>query len=216
MNIRRWTIVASATLLLISIAGPEMALAQVGKSQGLLDANTASEKELLALPHVDAKVAKTILEARPFGSITALNKHLLDQKLTQAQANEIYAKAFIHINLNTATREEILLIPGAGRKMAHEFDEYRPWKTWSQFDKEIGKYVGKKETARLAQYCFIPLNVNKATDEDLASIPGLTQETIKLIAKGKPWKSINDLEKELAKTAGDKEAKRIARYLVAV
>jgi hypothetical protein len=26
-----------------------------------------------------------------------------------------------------------------------EFAEYRPWKTWAQFDKEIGKYVGQPE-----------------------------------------------------------------------
>ena len=51
----------------------------------------------------------------------------------------------MHINLNTGTREEILLVPGAGKRMAHEFDEYRPWKTWAQFDKEIGKYVGAEK-----------------------------------------------------------------------
>ena len=39
---------------------------------------------------------------------------------------EFYTKAFIHVNLNTATREEILLIPGAGRRMTIEFPEYRP------------------------------------------------------------------------------------------
>ena len=27
-----------------------------------------------------------------------------------------------------------------------EFMEYRPWKTWTQFDKEIGKYVGADAT----------------------------------------------------------------------
>ena len=47
-----------------------------------------------------------------------------------------YEKAFVHINLNTATPEEILLVPGAG-SMVHEFDGPRgrpmpiPWKTSS-------------------------------------------------------------------------------------
>lgn len=66
-----------------------------------------------------------------------------------------YRSAFIHINLNTATREEILLVPGAGNRMAREFAEYRPWRTYGQFDKEIGKYVGEKETARLWRYVTI-------------------------------------------------------------
>ena len=38
-----------------------------------------------------------------------------------------------------------MLIPSAGKRMAHEFEEYRPWKAWAQFDKEIGKYVDAKE-----------------------------------------------------------------------
>jgi DNA uptake protein ComE-like DNA-binding protein len=67
------------------------------------------------------------------------------------QNDELYRKAFIHVNLNTGTREEILLIPGAGNRMAREFAEYRPWKTWAQFDKEISKYVGQPETDRPKQ-----------------------------------------------------------------
>ena len=53
------------------------------------------------------------------------------------------------------TAIRILLIPGAGNRMAREFAEYRPWKNWAQFDKEIGKYVGAKEVARLWRYVTI-------------------------------------------------------------
>ena len=33
--------------------------------------------------------------------------------------------------------------------------EYRPWKTKAQFEKEIGKYVGAREVARLWRYVVI-------------------------------------------------------------
>ena len=46
-------------------------------------------------------------------------------------------------------------IPGAGPRMVREFKEYRPWKTKEQFEKEIGKYVGPKEVARLWRYVVI-------------------------------------------------------------
>ena len=94
------------------------------------------------MPHMTPAIAKALVGDRPFKSITELNTFLLGQGLTPGQAMEFYRKAFVHINLNTATREEILLVPGAGTRMAREFAEYRPWKTWAQFDKEIGKYVG--------------------------------------------------------------------------
>ena len=47
--------------------------AQVGKPQNLLDANTASDKELVALPHVTPALAKTIIDRRPFSSIKDLD-----------------------------------------------------------------------------------------------------------------------------------------------
>ncbi len=138
------------------------AAAQVGKSLGVVDANTVSEADLTKMPGMTPAIAKALVAARPFDSITALNTFLLGQKLTQEQANALYRHMFIHINLNTATAAEIMLVPGAGKRMAHEFEEYRPWRSYAQFDKEIGKYVDAKEVARLAQYTFIPLNLNTA------------------------------------------------------
>ncbi len=136
-------LIAAALLAVAATAVP--AAAQVGKSLGVVDANTVPEKDLLAMPHMTPAIAKGLIEKRPFASITDLNAYLLSQKLTQEQANEFYGKAFVHINLNTATAAEILLVPGAGKRMAHEFEEYRPWKTYAQFDKEIGKYVDAHE-----------------------------------------------------------------------
>jgi DNA uptake protein ComE-like DNA-binding protein len=103
-------------------------------------------------------IVKGMVAKRPFKTIIELNKLLVEQKLTTEQAREFYRKAFVRINLNTGTKEEFLLIPGVGSRMSAEFMEYRPWKTWGQFDKEIGKYVGQKETDRLKQYVFIPTN----------------------------------------------------------
>ena len=59
------------------------------------------------------------------------------------------------INLNTASDEEILSIPGMGPRMLHEFKEYRPYTSMEQFRREIGKYVDKAEVARLEQYVTI-------------------------------------------------------------
>jgi DNA uptake protein ComE-like DNA-binding protein len=127
--------------------------AQVGK---LVDPNTASESDLAQLPNMTPAIVKGMIEKRPFKTVVELNKYLLDQKLTADQAKEFYRKAFVPINLNTGTKAESLLIPGVGARMSAEFEEYRPWKTWTQFDKEIGKYVGQAETDRLKQYFFIP------------------------------------------------------------
>jgi DNA uptake protein ComE-like DNA-binding protein len=146
------TIVCAVALSIALLASP--ASAQVGA--GLADPNAAAESELAQLPHMTPAIVKGMIERRPFATVVDLNKFLLDQKLTAEQAREFYRKAFVKINLNTGKREEFLLIPGVGSRMATELMEYRPWKTWAQFDKEIGKYVGQQETDRLKQYVFIP------------------------------------------------------------
>ena len=115
--------IGAAVLALAVMAMP--AAAQVGKSLGVVDANTAPEKDLLAMPHMTPAIVKGLLEKRPFASITDLNAYLLSQKLTPEQATEFYRKAFVHINLNTATAAQIATLPGIGEKAAERIIEYR-------------------------------------------------------------------------------------------
>jgi DNA uptake protein ComE-like DNA-binding protein len=149
-----FAMLALALALVVTHAPPGAAQT----AAGLIDPNTATESALQALPAMTPAIVKGIIERRPFKSVVELNKFLLEQKVTPEQAREFYRKAFVPINLNTGTREEFMLIPGVGSRMSAEFMEYRPWKTWAQFDKEIGKYVGQVETDRFKPYVFIPAN----------------------------------------------------------
>ena len=140
----------------IVTASASAAFSQSNQSgQALLDLNAASEQQLSTLPSMTPAIAKALVAKRPFASITAANAFLLSQKLTQAQATELYGKAFVRVGLNKGTREEFMMIPGVGSRMAHEFEEYRPWKSQAQFEKEIGKYVDAAEVARLWRYVVI-------------------------------------------------------------
>lgn len=191
----------AAAALTITAAAP---LAQVGKSQGVMDINTMSESDIAGLPNLTPAIAKALVAKRPFLSIVDLNTFLLGQGLTADQAMAVYPKAFVHINLNTATPEEIILVPGAGRRMVREFPEYRPWKTWAQFDREIGKYLGRGDVGaanaqKLAQYTFIPMNANTAGDADLMTVPGATQAWVAKFKAGRPYKAAADVEKTAGK-----------------
>jgi DNA uptake protein ComE-like DNA-binding protein len=205
---------AVITVLALALTLNASLHAQVGKSLGVVDVNTASEAHLAGMPSLTPAVAKALVAARPFESVLALNTFLLGQKLTQEQANAFYQKGFIHINLNTASAEEILLVPGAGKRMVREFGEYRPWKSWAQFEREIGKYVDAKEVARLAQYAFIPVNINTAADADILSIPGAGARMVREFKEYRPWKTQAQFEKEIGKYVDAKEAKRLWRYVV--
>ena len=141
--------------LALSLALASSASAQVGKSE-LINPDLASEKELVALPRMNAGLVKSVIEQRPFMNMASLHG-LLAKSLSKEQLNQLYGKMFVQLNLNSASEEEILLIPGLGKRMLHEFQEYRPYRTIAQFRKEIGKYVDQKEVARLEQYVFVPV-----------------------------------------------------------
>jgi DNA uptake protein ComE-like DNA-binding protein len=139
------TVVASAAL---------GAQAPASTATPLLDANTATEAQLAAIPQLGPSLAKTILSRRPFKSITELDA-LLTPTLSRPQITEVYGRVFVRVDLNTGTDAEILLIPGLGNRMLREFKEYRPYKAIEQFQREIGKYVSKEEVARLERYVVI-------------------------------------------------------------
>ena len=135
------------TIVLVLCAAISIANAQ----SGVLNANTAAAEEIAGLPHMDMILAGIVINNRPFVTIGELH-HLLSSDLDEEQLEDVYGQLFVPVNLNDAKRSDILLIPGVGGRMAHEFEEYRPYSNIEQFRREIGKYVDEAEVARLEQY----------------------------------------------------------------
>ena len=148
-NLIQTALTALAVAGLVAVAG-----AQTGKPVTIVDANTITVTELAKLLHMNAELAKAVIAKRPFKTIKDLDMAL--SSLTKEQRAELYSKLFVPINLNTATDEEILLIPGMGNRMLREFKEYRPYESLAKFHREIGKYVNDTELARLEQYVMVP------------------------------------------------------------
>ncbi|HEX6042158.1 hypothetical protein [Longimicrobium sp.] len=119
-----------------------------------LDPNTATAEQLLTVPGFDQALADAVIAGRPYADMTAVNK-VLSTRLNEDGLKQAYTRLWKPLNLNTASREEILLVPGVGARMAHEFEEYRPYRNIEQFRREIGKYVDDAEVARLERYVTI-------------------------------------------------------------
>jgi DNA uptake protein ComE-like DNA-binding protein len=186
--------------------------AQVGKNQNIADPNLADRAAFRSLPHVTDALADAIIAARPFTSATALDS-VVAKTLGAAERTELYARLFRQINLNTATREEIMLIPGMTSRMAHEFEEYRPYTSLEQFRREIGKYVDATEVARLEQYVFVPLNLNSASAEALMTIPGMTNRMVHEFEEYRPYTSMEQFRREIGKYVDEKEVARLESYV---
>jgi len=205
-------LVAAVSLMMLGFGGSSALHSQVGKNEDLLNPNRISEEELVALPHLDAALVDKILAQRPFLKMADFDV-LLKPALSEAQRDELYRRLFVPLNLNATTREEILVIPGVGSRMAHEFEEYRPYRALAQFLREIGKYVSDKEVARLEQYVFVAIDLNTASDEDILSIPGVGKRLLHEFKEYRPYKSMVQFRREIGKYVSDKEVARLERFV---
>lgn len=117
----------------------------------VLDANTATAEQLSNVAGVSPALAQAIVAGQPYSTVADLNRTLI-ATLDADEAAMVRTRVFVPVNLNTATREEIELIPGMNDRMVGEFLEYRPYDDMAEFDREIGKYVDEEEVARFRTY----------------------------------------------------------------
>ncbi len=198
--------------LALTLGVASVTQAQVGNNNGVLNPNLASADEMAALPHMTAEIASAIIEHRPHLTMLPLNE-MLSQHLSDEQREELYTQLFLPINLNTASEEEILLVPAVGSRMAHEFDEYRPYRALAQFRREMGKYVDDEQVAAYEQYVFVPIDLNSASDEDILSIPGVGDRMLREFKEYRPYRSIEQFRREMGKYVDDDEVARMERYV---
>ena len=118
---------------------------------GVADANTATAEQLAAMNGMTPERAAAIVAGQPYATVTDLNAVLV-ANMTPEEATATLSQLFVPVNLNSATREEIALIPGMTDRMIGEFLEYRPYADMNEFDREIGKYVDEAEVARFRNY----------------------------------------------------------------
>ena len=119
----------------------------------MLDPNSATPEQLRAIPQLDSARAGAIVAGRPYSDMIAVERVLTG--MSEADRDSVWTKLWMPIDLNTATDEQILLIPGLGDRMLREFKEYRPYTNIEQFRREMGKYVDSTEVARMERYVTI-------------------------------------------------------------
>lgn len=186
--------------------------AQVGENLGLVNPNLASEAELAAVPGLPAAAVPAIVAGRPYLRMSELHRVVARHASAEAFPT-IYAGLWLPIDLNDVTDEEILLIPGVGSRMLHEFEEYRPYAGLGVFLREIGKYVDDAELARLAQYVYVRIDLNTASEEAILSIPGVGARMLHEFEEYRPYASMAQFRREIGKYVDDAELSRLERYV---
>ncbi len=119
-----------------------------------IDLNDVTDEEILLIPNVGNRMLHEFEEYRPYEALIEFHREI-DKYVDDDELAHLEQYVYVRIDLNTASREDILSIPGVGNRMLREFQEYRPYEAMSQFRREMGKYVDDDEVGRLARYVEI-------------------------------------------------------------
>lgn len=188
-----------------------VSFAQVGNSD-ILNPNLASEEELAALPGMTDSLVEAIVAARPFASNMELDETIGDA-LSDDQKAALRAELFLPMDLNSASREELQLMPGMTNRWMREFNEYRPYENLDEFRREMSKYTDADGVAELEQYVFVPMDLNSASNEDFETIPGMTSRWLREFNEYKPYEDMAEFRREMGKYTNEGEVGRLARYV---
>ena len=181
-------------------------------SAALINPNLATDAELLAIPGMTAEAAMAVVGGRPHLGAAELHA-VLSEAIGGDGAIAAYDALWLPINLNDVTTDEILLIPGVGDRMAHEFEEYRPYDDMDEFRREIGKYVDEDEVERLARYVYVPIDLNTATREQIMAVPGMTERMAHEFEEYRPYTDLDQFRREIGKYVDTDEVARFERYV---
>ena len=130
-----------------------------GKMFVHVDINRGSDAELLLIPGVDATKLAAIKAGRPWKTFEQFQTSF-GKTTSAAEATRVEQYLFIPIELNTFTPAIMDTFASIGvgtTRWKREFNEYRPWTSMAQFEREIGKYVrgNPSELKRLQRYVII-------------------------------------------------------------
>ena len=178
---------------------------------GVLNPNLASGEEL-SLIGMDEVGIEKLVSGRPYLDPLAF-LGTLKEVVGEEQFEEVKSKLFLPMNLNTTPEDDFKMVPKVGDKMAHEFEEYRPYTSVEQFRREIGKYVSDEEVAAYENYVFVPVNLNTASKDEILAIPGVGDRMLHEFEEYRPYENIEQFRREIGKYVDDNELARLERYV---
>lgn len=117
------------------------------------------------------------------------------------------------LNLNTTPTEEFLTVPGVGDRMAHEFDEYRPYVSIVEFRREMAKYVDEQTIMAYEDHVYVPIDINESDAETVAQILGLELAGAEALVAARPYASQDDFIAKVTEIAGGISSQFARLYL---
>lgn len=189
----------------LDTVNPKVAVISCGQGNSYGHPHTETLKRL---EDKKIKVYRTDLQGTVIVSSDGESYNIKTQK-TGIKTNVKHDKT----DLNKATNEDLELLPGINAIKAKKVISMRPIKSWNDLQsldltsdelsqiKKLAYFSKMNQTASpkneqsTTNNNVSKVNINTASREDLIALPGIGEKTADKIIEGRPYKSVNDLQK---------------------
>ena len=136
---------------------------------------------------------------------------------TAAPAGDVAAETGMSsdavLDPNTATAEQLAAIEGMTPELADAVVAGRPYDSATAFNTALMESLGEEEAATVRESVFVPINLNDASREDIALIPGMTDRMIGEFLEYRPYEDMAEFDREIGKYVDEAEVARFRRYV---
>ena len=113
----------------------------------------------------------------------------------------------------TATREQLLAIPGMDAALADSLVAKRPYADMRAVDRVLAGKLSEAQRDTVYTRLFKPIDVNKATAQEIELIPGVGPRMRREFLEYRPYANIEQFRREIGKYVDAAELARLEKYV---
>ncbi len=117
------------------------------------------------------------------------------------------------MDANTATAEELAGVEGISSELADAIVSGQPYADVTAFNAALMETLSEEEAASVLENVFIPINLNDASEEAIALVPGMSERMVGEFLEYRPYADMNEFNREIGKYVDEEEVARFRQYV---
>lgn len=117
------------------------------------------------------------------------------------------------IDANVSSAEELVAVEGVSPELADAIVAGQPYADVTELNAVLAENLTPEEASAVLVNVFVPVNLNDASQEAIALIPGMSDRMIGEFLEYRPYEDLGEFDREIGKYVDADEVARFRRYV---